>query len=94
MRTDDWTFQACPKCLSDQIVRTVLANMNRLGCIACRHNWTVRRMPSDAEAAEILKRSRQMRTEVRVTDAAGDSLREGDTACSQVSAANRVLRTW
>jgi hypothetical protein len=72
MHTGDWTFQACPQCFSDRIVRTVLANTTGLASNACRHNWTLRRMPSDAEAAEILQRSRQTRSPEHFTGVVGD----------------------
>lgn len=55
----EWTFRACPQCTSDQIRRTVRANVTTFDCLSCRYQWTVRRMPSNAEAVQILRRSRE-----------------------------------
>lgn len=55
----EWTFRACPQCISDQISRTVRANVTSFDCLSCQYQWTVRRMPSNAEAVDILRRARE-----------------------------------
>jgi ribosomal protein L37AE/L43A len=71
--TGDWISRACPRCISDQTVQTVRANATAFACRACGYAWAVQRMPSDAEAADILRRSRQTRAEALSNEAAAGS---------------------
>jgi len=59
--TDGWTSRVCPRCASGEIVQAVRANTVAYACPACGHERTVRRMPSDAEAADILRCARERR---------------------------------
>ena len=61
MLTGDWISRACPRCKSDNAAQTVRADATALTCQACGHDWAVRRMPLDAEAADIVRRSRERR---------------------------------
>jgi ribosomal protein L37AE/L43A len=63
MYTGDWISRACPRCNSDEAVQKVRADATAFTCQACGYDWAVNRMPLDAEAADILRRSRQTRTE-------------------------------
>ena len=74
MFTGDWISRACPRCASDETVQRIRANAAAFTCHACGHDWAVKRMPLDAEAAEIVKRSRQMRTEALFTQPAAESM--------------------
>lgn len=59
MYDDQWTFNPCPRCTSHDFKRSIRANATSFTCLSCHHEWVVRRMPSDAEAIEILKRSHE-----------------------------------
>jgi uncharacterized Zn finger protein len=65
--TGDWIVRACPGCASDRIHRIVRADATALACLACGHNWVRQRMPSDAEATDIIRRSRQSLIEAPFT---------------------------
>ena len=67
MYTGEWISRACPGCTSDQIERIIRADATALACLACGHNWVQRRMPSDAEATDIIRRSRQSLIEAPFT---------------------------
>lgn len=62
MYTGDWFSRACPRCKSDAAVQKVRADATAFACHGCGYDWTVQRMPSDGEATDILRRSRQRRT--------------------------------
>lgn len=62
MYMGDWISRACPQCNSGEAVRRVRADAMAFTCRVCGYDWTVKRMPLDAEAADILRRSRQTRT--------------------------------
>jgi uncharacterized Zn ribbon protein len=64
MYTDNWTSKACPGCRGDAAIQTVRADGTTLACPRCGHSWTARRMPSDAEAASIVRGSRRARANV------------------------------
>ena len=55
MYTGDWHGRSCPKCTGGEGVKRVRANAAAFTCPACGHEWSVRRMPTDAEAAAIVK---------------------------------------
>jgi hypothetical protein len=63
MYTGDWISGACPRCNSARAVQKVRADARAFTCETCGHEWAVKRMPLDAEAADIVRRSRQARTE-------------------------------
>lgn len=68
--------RACPRCNSDEALRKVRADATALTCLACGYDWALHRMPSDAEAADILRRSRQTRTEALFNAGAATSMDE------------------
>lgn len=72
MYTGDWLSAACPQCHSDEAVRRVRADATAFTCHVCGYEWTVKRMPLDAEANDIVTRSRQARTEALVNTAAAE----------------------
>ena len=56
VHTAEWIAQECPRCHSDEAFRTIRADATALTCRACGYDWTMKRMPLDAEAAIILRR--------------------------------------
>jgi hypothetical protein len=71
MYTGNWTSKACPGCQGDAAIQTVRADGTMLACPACGHAWTERRMPSDAEAATIVRGSRRARPDERYEETVG-----------------------
>jgi hypothetical protein len=67
---NDWIARACPRCHSNRAVPKVRADATAFTCRACGYDWTVKRMPPAAEAADILRRSRRKAAEPVVVDAA------------------------
>jgi hypothetical protein len=55
----DWVSRACPRCKSAPTVKRVRADATTVMCSTCGCEWTVCRMPLDAEAFEILARARK-----------------------------------
>jgi ribosomal protein L37AE/L43A len=73
MYTGDWISRPCPRCHSAEASRKIRADAAAFTCQGCGHEWAVKRMPMDAEAAAIVRRSRQTRTETSFKAAGGHS---------------------
>jgi hypothetical protein len=59
MYDDNWAFRPCPRCTSHDAKRAIRGHATSFTCLTCRHEWDVRRMPSDAEAMDIFNRVRK-----------------------------------
>jgi hypothetical protein len=77
MYTGDWLSGACPRCLSGEALRKVRADATAFTCQVCRYDWAVKRMPSSAEAADIVRRSRQTRAEALINADEAESMDGG-----------------
>ena len=56
MRVGEWGARRCARCQADQSTSKVRADAAVFTCPACGYEWAVQRMPSDLEAAGIMKR--------------------------------------
>jgi hypothetical protein len=59
MSDAQWTLRSCPRCMSVDCKRSIRANATSFTCLSCHHEWVMWRMPSDAEAVDILRRSHE-----------------------------------
>ncbi|HTM01868.1 MAG TPA: hypothetical protein VL173_00070 [Vicinamibacterales bacterium] len=57
MHIGDWGARRCARCQAEQAAPKVRADAALFTCPACGYEWAVPRMPSDFEAAGIMKRA-------------------------------------